>query len=157
AVKRFLREARAAAQVRHPHVCPIHDVGEQDGVPFVVMEYVEGQSLADRLARGRRYDDPAEAARLVPDVAEALQAVHAKGHVHRARKPGTTLLDTSGRAILTDFGLARSEQEGEHLTADGALVGTPAYMAPEQASPAAGVVGPWTDIYSLGVVLYQML
>jgi tetratricopeptide (TPR) repeat protein len=157
ATKRFLREARAAAQVRHPHVCPIHDVGEQEGVPFVVMDYVEGQSLADRLDGQNRYEDPAEAVRLVRQVAEALEAVHAKGLVHRDLKPGNILLDTCGRAILTDFGLARSEQDGEHLTADGALVGTPAYMAPEQASLAAGPVGPWSDIYSLGVVLYQML
>jgi serine/threonine protein kinase len=157
AIKRFLREARAAAQVRHPHVCPIHDVGEQDGIPYVVMEYVEGQSLADRLADGRRYDDPTEAVRLVRQVADALEAVHARGLVHRDLKPGNILLDDSGRCVLTDFGLARSDQDVEHLTADGALLGTPAYMAPEQASLTAGPVGPLTDIYSLGVVLYQML
>jgi serine/threonine protein kinase len=157
AVKRFLREARAMAQVRHPHVCPIHDVGEQDGVPYVVMEYVDGQSLADRLSDGRRYDDPTEAVRLVRQVAEALEAVHARGLVHRDLKPGNVLIDTSGRAVLTDFGLARSDQDVEHLTADGTLIGTPAYMAPEQASLTAGPVGPSTDVYSLGVVLYQML
>jgi tetratricopeptide (TPR) repeat protein/tRNA A-37 threonylcarbamoyl transferase component Bud32 len=157
AAKRFLREARAAAQVRHPHVCPIHDVGEQDGVPYVVMEYVEGQSLADRLAGHRRYEDPAEAVRLVRQVAEALEAVHARGLIHRDLKPGNILLDTARGAILTDFGLARSQQDGEHLTADGALLGTPAYMAPEQVSKTVGPVGPWTDLYSLGVVLYQML
>jgi WD40 repeat protein len=157
ATERFLREARAAAQVRHPHVCPIHDVGEQDGVPYVVMEYVEGQSLADRLAGAGRYDDPAAAVRLARQVAEALEAVHARGLVHRDLKPGNILLDPAGRAVLTDFGLARSELEGEQLTADGVLVGTPAYMAPEQAGLAGASVGPWTDLYSLGVVLYQML
>jgi hypothetical protein len=156
ALQRFLREAHAAAGVRHPHVCPIHDVGEHDGLPFVVMDYVEGRSLAERLEAGH-FADCRAAAALVRQVADALDAVHARGLVHRDLKPGNILLDTGGRALLTDFGLARPLQAAEALTVAGELVGTPAYMAPEQLKPDAGAVGPWTDVYSLGVVLYQML
>jgi predicted Ser/Thr protein kinase len=156
AVQRFLREARAAARIRHAHVCPIYDVGEQDGRPYVVMAYVEGRSLAERLRGGRRYDDPRQAAALVREVAEALAAVHAHGITHRDLKPGNILLDAAGQAVLTDFGLAHPAGE-EHLTVDGAVLGTPAYMAPEQASGESAGVGPHSDLYSLGVVLYQML
>jgi WD40 repeat protein len=156
-VRRFLREARAAAAIRHPHVCPIYDVGEQDGRPFVVMAFVEGQSLADRLQDSGRYEDPAEAVRLVREVAQALAAVHANGVIHRDLKPANILLDRDGRSVLTDFGLARSEQDAEHLTGEGLVVGTPAFMAPEQAAGQSAEVGPRTDLYSLGVVLYRLL
>jgi WD40 repeat protein len=156
-VRRFLREARAAAPIRHPHVCPIHDVGEQEGRPYVVMAYVEGQSLAEWLRGGRRYDDAAAAVRLAREVAAALGAVHAHGLVHRDLKPANILLDQEGRSVLTDFGLARSETDAERLTADGQVVGTPAFMAPEQAAGDADRIGPWTDLYSLGVVLYRLL
>ncbi|MCI0461123.1 MAG: serine/threonine protein kinase [Gemmataceae bacterium] len=154
---RFLREARAAAQVRHPHVCPIHDVGEADGVPYVVMAFIEGESLADRLRRAGRYDDPRQAARLAQQVAEALEAVHAHGVIHRDLKPANILLDQTGAPFLSDFGLARSDSEARHLTVEGELLGTPAYMAPEQARGEVESVGPQTDIYALGVVLYQLL
>lgn len=157
ALQRFLREARAAARVRHPHVCPIHDVGEQDGLPYVVMAYIDGQTLADRLRGGARFEDPRAAVALVRQVAEALEAVHGHGIVHRDLKPGNILLEADGRAVLTDFGLARPEQDTENLTDEGVLVGTPAYMPVEQISPGNGTLGPWTDLYSLGVVLYQML
>jgi hypothetical protein len=156
AMQRFLREAHAAAGVRHPHVCPIHDVGEHYGMPFVVMDYVEGQSLAGRLAAGH-YEDCRAAVTVVRQVADALDAVHARGLIHRDLKPGNILLDTGGRALLADFGLARPLQTAEALTMAGELVGTPAYMAPEQVTPDAGSVGPSSDVYSLGVVLYQML
>ncbi|MBM4072447.1 MAG: hypothetical protein FJ271_26490 [Planctomycetes bacterium] len=155
AVQRFLREARAAAQVCHPHICPIHDVGEQDGTPFAVMAYVEGTSLADLLKRERL--DPTRAVELVRKVALGLEAVHEKGIIHRDLKPGNILLDRAGEPLLTDFGLARPEKDAEHLTQEGAVVGTPAYMAPEQARSETGRIGAWTDIYSLGVVLYQLL
>jgi serine/threonine protein kinase/tetratricopeptide (TPR) repeat protein len=156
-IQRFLREARAAAAVRHSHVCPLHDVGEQDGLPYVVMAYVEGQSLARRLATQGRYEDPRQAVALVRQVIDALAAVHERGIVHRDLKPGNILLDAAGQALLTDFGLARPEDDEEHLTRDGHLIGTPAYMAPEQARPTPGEVGVRSDLYSLGVVLYQML
>ena len=156
AVQRFLREARAAARVRHPHICPIYDVGEEGGWPYVVMALVEGPSLAQRLSHGR-YDDLQAAAALAGQVAEALAAVHSCGIVHRDLKPANILLDADGRAMLTDFGLAYPSDDAEHLTAAGVVVGTPAYMAPEQASGESSRVGPAADLYSLGVVLYQMV
>jgi PAS domain S-box-containing protein len=156
-VQRFLREARSAAQVRHPNVCPIYDVDEQDGVPFVVMAFVDGSSLADYLRSRQRDADPADSARLARQVAVGLRAVHSHGIVHRDLKPANILLDRDGQALLTDFGLARPENESQRLTMHGAVIGTPGYMAPEQASGDAEKIGPWTDVYSLGVLLYVML
>jgi serine/threonine protein kinase len=155
--QRFLREARSAALIRHAHVCPIYDVGEHQGMPYVVMAYVEGQSLAARLAGDRRFEDLQEAAALVRQVAEALEAVHAHGIIHRDLKPGNILLDRAGQVLLTDFGLARQADDSEHLTAEGMLLGTPAFMAPEQAACETARIGPWTDLYSLGVVFYRMI
>ena len=156
AQQRFLREARAAAAIRHPHVCPIYDVGEHNGVPFVVMALVEGQSLAEPLSKSR-YEDCRQAAALIVQVADALEVIHEHGIIHRDLKPGNILLDKAGQAVLTDFGLARATQDAEHLTTDGSILGTPAYMAPEQASLELGPVTPRSDVYSLGVVLYQMV
>jgi serine/threonine protein kinase len=155
--QRFQREARAAAAIRHPHVCPIHDVGEHEGHPFVVMAYIEGESLAQRLARQGPVQDLAQAVALIRQVLDALEAVHAHAIIHRDLKPSNVLLDSAGRAILTDFGLARPTEGADQLTSEGVVVGTPAYMAPEQAAGQAEAVGPWTDVYSVGVILYQML
>jgi serine/threonine protein kinase len=156
-MQRFQREARAAAQVWHSHVCPIFDVGEHDGQPFVVMAYVEGQSLARRLAGEPRYEDVGAAVAVVRQALDGLEAVHARGIIHRDLKPGNILLDPSGRAILTDFGLVKPGPDAEPLTSDGVVLGTPHYMAPEQAAGQLNRLGPWTDLYSLGVVLYRML
>lgn len=153
---RFLREARAAAAIRHPNVCPIYDVGEDAGRPYVVMALVEGESLGDRLERKGRSEDQREAVALVVQVAEALAAVHAAHVVHRDVKPGNILLDRAGVPLLSDFGLAHAE-DGENLSAVGVLMGTPTYMAPEQAAFELGEVGPWSDQYSLAVVLYHLL
>jgi WD40 repeat protein/tRNA A-37 threonylcarbamoyl transferase component Bud32 len=156
--QRFVREARVAAGVRHPHVCPIYDVGEQDGVPYVVMAFVEGESLAERLRDRGRFEDCREAVALVRQVGEGLAAVHAVHIIHRDLKPANILLDrATGQPVLTDFGLARMLTEGEHLTADGSLLGTPAYMSPEQATEGGDSVGSASDQYSLAVVLYQMV
>ena len=156
-VMRFLREARSAAQIRHPNVCPIYDVDEHNGVPFVVMAYVEGQSLAERLRAKTLFSDQTEAVRLVRQVACGLKAVHAHGIVHRDLKPANILLDRDGQALLADFGLARPEHDPQRLTMHGAVLGTPGYMAPEQAQGDPERIGPRTDLYSLGVVLYAML
>jgi hypothetical protein len=154
--ERFLREARAAALVHHPNVCPVYDSGEDGGRPFVVMAYVEGGSLADRLRGRERWDDTRAAAELVRQAAAGVQALHDRGIVHRDLKPGNILLDRDGRPLVGDFGLARVA-DGEPLTAAGAILGTPRYMAPEQAWAGAGAAGPASDVYSLGVVLYRLL
>jgi hypothetical protein len=156
-IQRFQREARAAARVWHPHVCPIYDVGEHEGQPYVVMAYVEGRSLAEHLAGRKRCEDPGQAVALVRQVLDALDAVHGHGIVHRDLKPGNIMLDPAGRAILMDFGLARPGDDAGQLTSEGVVLGTPAYMAPEQAAGQSEEIGPWTDLYSVGVILYQLL
>jgi predicted Ser/Thr protein kinase len=154
---RFLREARAAAAVEHPNVCPIYDVGEQDGRPFVVMAYIEGQSLADRL-HGARVVEANEAVGILLKVANGLAAVHGHGIVHRDIKPANILIrQKDGEPVLTDFGLAQMAHDDENLTADGTILGTPAYMAPEQADPSLGSATEQTDLYSLGVILFEMV
>jgi serine/threonine protein kinase len=155
AVQRFLREAKAAARVRHPNVCPMYDVGEADGRPYVVMAFIEGQSLKHLLKSGPL--DPAHAADLVAKVALGLEAVHKEGIVHRDVKPANIMLDAAGHPYLTDFGLARPISDKEALTQQGIIVGTPAFMAPEQAQSQTGPIGPWTDVFSLGMVLYNAL
>src|SRR5262249_3495357 len=137
-VQRFQREARTAARIWHPHVCPIYDVGEQDGQPFVVMPFIEGQSLAERLASKGRFEEVLAAVALVLQVCDALEAVHGHGVIHRDLKDGNILLDSGGRAILTDFGLARPENDAEHLTSEGVILGTPSFMAPEVAAGRTG-------------------
>jgi hypothetical protein len=156
-MERFQREARAAAGVLHPHVCPIFDVGEHEGRPFVVMALVEGQSLAQRLASHPGPLDVGTAVTLARQVLDGLGAVHGRGTVHRDVKPANILLDAAGRPFLSDFGLARPETPNTPFTSEGVILGTPFYMAPEQAAGHADRVGPWTDLYAVGVVLYEML
>lgn len=157
ALQRFYREAKAAAGIHHPHICPIHDVSEQDGIPYVVMALIEGQSLSQMLQNESPFHDLDRALLVVQQLLDALQAVHAQGVIHRDIKPANIMVDESGRAVLMDFGLARFEDNAEHLTSDGAVIGTPSYMAPEQAAGELHRLGPWSDLYSLGVVLFQML
>jgi serine/threonine-protein kinase len=155
--QRFQREARAAAKVQHPQLCPVYDVGEQDGRPFVVMAYLEGLTLAETLKRPGAYAEPREAVSLIQAVLDPLRSLHAQGIIHRDLKPSNIMLGQDGRPVLMDFGLARLLGDLEQLTPDGALVGTPSYMAPEQAASQSDQIGPWTDLYSLGVILYRML
>ena len=152
---RFLREIEAVAGLTHPHVLPLHDSGEANGLLFYVMPYVEGESLRQRLDRERQLPVE-EAIRIAQDVAEALDHAHRHGLIHRDIKPGNILLE-EGHAVVTDFGVARaiSDAGTEKVTATGMALGTPAYMSPEQA--AGEEVDERSDLYALGCVLYEML
>jgi serine/threonine protein kinase len=151
---RFLVEAEAIAAVRHPGIVQIHDYGTYGELAFFVLEFCAGGSLAGRLA-GRPL--PArEAADLVEQVARGIQAAHDKGIIHRDLKPGNVLLDENGRPKVTDFGLARRVEGSSGLTQTGAVMGTPSYMAPEQATDSK-TVGPGADVYALGAILYECL
>src|SRR5436309_5790978 len=157
---RFLREAETAARLSHPHIVPIHSVGESpDGLVYFVMAYVDGESLAARLRRRGRL--PAEETRrIMQETADAMGAAHALGIIHRDVKPDNILLEGSrGRVVVTDFGIAKalsSTTGPATLTATGVAIGTPQYMSPEQAAGDREIDGR-SDIYSLGVVAYQML
>ncbi|HEY2854713.1 MAG TPA: protein kinase [Gemmatimonadaceae bacterium] len=153
---RFLREAQTAAQLSHPNIVPIYTVDERGGIVYFVMALVEGESLAARLARQPRLSIEA-VRRVLAEVADALDYAHSCGVVHRDIKPDNILLDqTSGRAVVTDFGIARAAAGDARLTQTGVAVGTPAYMSPEQAIGERDLDGR-SDQYSLGVVGYQML
>jgi serine/threonine-protein kinase len=152
-LERFRREARAVAQFSHPHIVGVIDAGEDDGRPYIVFEYVEGETLKERIRRcGRLPVD--ESLAYAIEITRALGAAHARGIVHRDIKPQNVLIDEEGMAKVTDFGIARSLDE-EGLTADGRVLGTTDYVSPEQALGHA--VNGQSDIYSLGVVLYEML
>jgi serine/threonine protein kinase len=152
AAERLRREARAAARLDHPNIARMLDLGEHDGRPYLVMELLEGESLATRIDRAGPIP-PAEAARVVAAVADALQAAHSAGVVHRDVKPGNVYLTSGGEVKVLDFGIASAAGETDLTTGD--LLGTAAYLAPERAlgRPAT----PAADLYSLGVVLYQLL
>ena len=153
---RFTREAQTAAQLAHAHIVPIYDVGEKDGVAHFVMALVTGGNLAELLAREPR-PPIAEARRMLREIADALAYAHTRGVIHRDIKPDNILLDAaSGRAMVTDFGIARAIEAGTRLTVTGAAVGTPTYMSPEQAMGERDIDGR-SDVYSLGVIGYQML
>jgi len=153
-VRRFQVEARAAARLHHPHIVQIHEVGQVHGQHFFAMEYVEGISLAERLAQGPV--DLETAARLVSQVARAVAHLHGQGIVHRDLKPSNILLDAEGKPYVTDFGLAKVFR-ADSATTTGTVLGTASYMAPEQASGHRASVGPASDVYSLGAVLYELL
>ncbi len=161
-VRRFAREARAAAGLRHPGIVAVHEVGEHDGRPFLVMDLVAGESLEAVIAAGPL--PPRRAAEIGRDVADALEHAHRAGIVHRDVKPANVLIERSdtdeagrGRPVLTDFGLAAERSGAERLTATGQLLGTPGYMAPEQVQAGAAPVGPAADVYALGGLLYHAL
>jgi serine/threonine-protein kinase len=152
--KRFRREAKAAARIRHPGVVAIHDVGATETGLYLVMELVDGESLAHRLQRGS-FPDREAAIEVAARTADALAAAHRAGVVHRDVKPANILISRDGRVMITDFGVARGLDEVSELTRTGMVVGSPAYMAPEQLQGAP--VDGRADIFSLGVVLYEML
>jgi len=154
-VERFRGEAQAAARLDHAGIVPVYDVAESDGQLFFSMRYIAGQTLSQRLAQGPL--PPREAALLLMKVARAVHYAHRRGILHRDLKPSNILIDEKGEPHITDFGLAKEVKDGRSVTKTGAVLGTPAYMAPEQAAGGRGRVGPAADIYSLGSILYHML
>jgi serine/threonine protein kinase len=155
--QRLYREARAAATLNHPNICPIYDVSEHEGTCFIAMGYVSGQPLAAYVASKKRQPER-EAAKVVRKIALALEEAHAHGILHRDLKPTNIMIDKRGEPIVMDFGVACwfDDRTQTRLTQQGALVGTPAYMSPEQIEGRTKI-GPASDIYSLGVLLYQIL
>jgi serine/threonine-protein kinase len=154
-VPRFLAEARAAARLCHPHIVKVYGTGEYLGQHYYAMEFIDGPTLATAAAR-RKLSVP-ETVAVLTAVAEAVHYAHTQGIVHRDLKPANILLDPFGRPILIDFGLAKFLEQPSTLTPRGAVVGTPAYLAPEQVCDDLGPVGPASDVYSLGAVLYTLL
>jgi tetratricopeptide (TPR) repeat protein/predicted Ser/Thr protein kinase len=152
---RFRREAEAVAHLQHANIVQIYEVGEHQGQPYLSLEFVDGGSLEEKLARSPL---PAhQAAALVETLARAMYAAHQKGILHRDLKPANVLLMADGTPKITDFGLAKRLDVESAQTRSGALIGTPSYMAPEQATWAVGPIGPPTDVYGLGAILYETL
>jgi WD40 repeat protein len=154
-VERFLREARAAAQLRHPHIVPVFETGTEGGTLYIASAFVEGKPLTDTYGEGGT--EFPRAVRLVRELCEALAYAHDEGIVHRDVKPDNILVDAQDRVHLLDFGLASRQDDESRLTNDGAVMGTPSYMAPEQAAGNSAEAGPAADQYAAGVVLYELL
>ena len=151
-MQRFLREAKLFASLEHFHILPIYDYGEYDGMPFIVMRYLDGGTLQTRIKQGPL--SPDETVRIIRQVADALDFAHSHGVIHRDIKPSNIMLDRQGNAYLTDFGIAKMGEGTSQLTGSG-IVGTPAYMAPEQTKQ--GPPTPAADVYALGVTLFEMI
>jgi serine/threonine-protein kinase len=152
---RFRTEAEAVARLQHPHIVSIFEVGDHQGLPYLALEYVDGGSLAQRLPGFPL--PPLRAAELMAQLAAAVQHAHECGVIHRDLKPANVLLTTDGTPKITDFGLAKLLDAATGHTASGAILGTPSYMAPEQAGGRGGQVGPPADVYALGAILYELL
>lgn len=153
--QRFFAEARATAKLEHAGIVPVYDVGEVDGRPYFVMKFIRGRTLHDLIRAGEV--SQRDAARILEQTCRAVQVAHDAGIVHRDIKPSNILIDEMGHAKLTDFGLAKQKDSMDSLTRTGVVLGTPTYMSPEQASGKMGPIGPASDIYSLGSVLYHAI
>jgi serine/threonine-protein kinase len=154
-VRRFQNESESAANLDHPHIVPVYEVGNLSGHYFFSMKLIEGGNLSARLPEF--LDDPRRAARLLSIVALAVHHAHERGILHRDLKPSNILLDDQGLPLVADFGLARRIEGDSELTLSGAVLGTPSYMAPEQATGRKGAVTTLTDVHGLGAILYSLL
>ena len=154
-VRRFLREAEAAANLQHPNIVAIHEVGEHDGQHYFSMDYVEGRDLGTLVKDWPL--SPRRTARYVKIIAEAIHFAHQRGTLHRDLKPQNVLIDDADQPRITDFGLAKIMKDDSQLTQSGVVMGSPSYMPPEQAAGRHGDIGPASDIYSLGAMLYELL
>jgi serine/threonine protein kinase len=154
-VKRFREEAQLAAGLQHPGIVALHEVGEHEGQHYFSMDYIEGRSLA-QMTRGQPLPPP-QAVRYVRLIAEAIHFAHLQGVLHRDLKPSNVLIDRFDQPRVTDFGLAKNIRRDAGLTDSGAVLGTPSYMPPEQASGDRSKVGPASDVYALGAVLYELV
>lgn len=152
-IARFKREAHMLAQLQHPHILPVFDYGQADGYTYIVMPFIQSGTLAD-VMRTRQMSLP-EIGRIITQVGDALGYAHARGMIHRDVKPSNVLIDERGNCLLTDFGLARMTDASAKLTSSGAVMGTPAYMSPEQG--AGHALDGRSDIYSLGIIFYEMV
>jgi serine/threonine protein kinase/ABC-type amino acid transport substrate-binding protein len=152
---RFRMDAEAGARLQHPHIVQVHEIGEHDDLPFFSLEFVDGGTLAAKLAGTPQ--PPNEAARLVETLARTMHFAHERGIIHRDLKPANVLLTADSVPKVTDFGLAKQLNAGAGQTHTGQVMGTPSYMAPEQAAGCVREIGPRTDVYSLGAILYEML
>ena len=153
--QRFRSEAEAAARLSHPHIIPTYDIGEHEGRVFFCMKLIEGQPLSSRLANGPLPSQ--RAAQVMASISDAIHYAHQQGVLHRDLKPSIVMLDDEGVAYIADFGLAKQFHDRSTLTRSGAILGTPSYMAPEQAAGNRGEVSTASDVYSLGAILYHML
>lgn len=154
-VRRFMGEARHLARLKHPHIVSIHEIGEAESEPYFTMDYIAGESLAQKL--GGRPLSPTQAVSILKQAAAGVQHAHEQGLIHRDLKPANILIDTQGHSYVTDFGLARDLSKASDLTKSGEIMGTPVYMAPEQARGDAALIGEATDVFALGAILYEML
>jgi serine/threonine protein kinase len=157
-MSRFIREARSAATLFHPNICPVFEVGDIGETPYLTMAYLEGKNLSDYILEEHPIP-PKRIANIVRKIAQAMDAAHKQGIVHRDLKPSNIMIDARKEPVVMDFGLARRDGGGEEskLTQDGLLIGTPIYMAPEVAKKGAAYSGAITDVYSLGAILYELL
>jgi len=156
--QRFYREARAASTLQHANICPVFDVNEFEGVPYLTMAFIDGRSLNQAMLAGQSFMFP-QIAMLMRKLALAMHEAHTHGVVHRDLKPANVLLRTNGEPVIMDFGLARraDDQRSTGLTQEGDILGTLDYMSPEQAEGDQSAVGPAADQYALGVMLYELL